>query len=122
MNVLAIVLEALLGLAFVMAGIMKIAGVQMHVDNFNRWKLPQWFRPITGIVELAGGAAMLAGIWVKGLPALAGILLGITMLVGVLVHVRIRDTAKNTVPAVVLLILAVVVLLIQGPDLDQLFG
>jgi putative oxidoreductase len=114
MSVLIIVLEVLVGLAFAMAGMMKLMGQQMHIDNFKRWRLPAWMRPLTGAVELIGGAAMLAGIWVEGLAAWAGIWLGITMLVAVGVHLRVKETAKQWSAPLILLILAVAVTAMQG--------
>jgi uncharacterized membrane protein YphA (DoxX/SURF4 family) len=66
-------LSAILGLMFVGAGGSKIAGAEMQVQNFTNWGLPQWFRPVTGFVELVAalllfvpktrfyGGAILAG-------------------------------------------------------------
>ena len=33
----------------------------MHVENFKQWGLPQWFRVVTGIVELVGPIALIIG-------------------------------------------------------------
>lgn len=122
LNIVAIVLEVLLGLMFLMAGIMKIGGAKMHVENFKHWGLPQWFRVVTGLVELVGAAAMIIGIWEPSWAAWAGLWLGFTMLVGVGVHLRVKDSAKQTMAAVVLLILAVAVTIIQSPELVQFPG
>jgi putative oxidoreductase len=122
MEVVSIVLQVLLGLMFVMAGVTKIAGQKMHVDNFDHWRLPQWFRPITGAVELIGGAALIAGIWVDGLAGWAGIWLGFTMLVGILVHVRVKDSMKQTGGAIGLMVFSLVVVVLRYSELNQLFS
>ncbi|MFK7694962.1 DoxX family protein [Paenibacillus sp. HJGM_3] len=122
MNVVAIVLEALLGLMFLMGGLTKLAGQKMHVDNFNHWGLPQWFRSVTGLVELVGAIALIVGIWVPSWGAWGGLWIGFTMLVGVIVHLRVKDTFKQTFPAVLLTILAIVVAIIHSSELANFPG
>jgi len=122
LNIVAIVLEVLLGLMFIMAGVTKIVGQKMHVDNFAKWGLPQWFRVVTGLIELVAGAAMIVGIWQPSWAAWAGVVLVVTMIGAVLTHVRIKDTFKNTVNSIVLLVLSVVVLWIQNGELANFPG
>lgn len=47
-------LSGLVNLAFLMAGGTKLAGVEMHTENFARWGYPNWFKYVTGSVELMG--------------------------------------------------------------------
>jgi putative oxidoreductase len=121
-DVVAIVLEALLGLLFLMAGIGKMSGSKMHVDNFEKWRLPQWFRGVTGLVELVGAIAMIIGIWEPSWAAAAELWLGITMFGGILVHVRIKDSLKLTLPAIILCILPLIVFFIQQAELSNFPG
>ena len=53
--VLRIVVAAL----FLFAAVLKLAGAQMEVDAFNIVGLGQWFRYVTGILEVIGGVAVL---------------------------------------------------------------
>ena len=53
----------MLTLAFLAAGIAKLAGVQMMVDEFGMLGLGQWFRYATGVIEI--GSAVL--LWVPGI-------------------------------------------------------
>ena len=48
MEILTYVLQAILILLFAFAGIGKVAGTTMHVNNFEHWRLPQWFRVVLG--------------------------------------------------------------------------
>lgn len=41
----------------------KIAGAQYWIDIFNNLRIPQWFRVITGIVQLVGVAVLVRGYW-----------------------------------------------------------
>jgi putative oxidoreductase len=119
LNILAIVLQALLGLVFLMAAFGKISGQKMHVDSFTKWGFPQWFRVMTGLVELVGAVGFIVGIWTNSWAAVAGLLLAITMLIAMLVHVKIKDPLKDTFPSIVLFILSLVVLLLQWSELSQ---
>lgn len=122
MNIAAIVLEGLLGFLFLMGGITKMMGQKMHVDNFKKWRLPQWFRVVTGLVEFVLAAALIVGIWEPSWAAWAGLGLGITMLVGTGVHIRVKDTFGQTAPAVVLMILAFVIAIIQRSEFTNFPG
>lgn len=75
-------LRILAAAAFLAAGGAKLAGVPMMVQIFDHIGIGQWFRFVTGLVEVGGGIALL-------LPAtagLGGLLLAATMSVAVLVH------------------------------------
>ncbi|MBP1990083.1 DoxX family protein [Paenibacillus eucommiae] len=119
MNIVSIVLQVLLGLAFIMGGFGKITGSKMHVEGFKKWGLPQWFRVVTGLVELIAAVGMIVGIWTNSWAAAAALVLAITMFVAILVHVRIKDSLKDTFPAILLFVLSVVVLLLRWSDLAQ---
>ncbi len=53
------VLRVLLAAAFLAAAYMKLTGNPMMVAEFETVGLGQWFRYVTGLLELAGGIAIL---------------------------------------------------------------
>jgi DoxX. len=122
MDILSYVLQGILIVAFLFAGITKLAGTQMHIDNFDKWKLPQWFRVVTGLVEVLGAAALAVGYWEPSWAAAAALWLGVTMLVGILVHVRVKDSLQMTFPAIFLFVLPVVLLFVQLDALSEFPG
>jgi len=65
MEIAAGIVQVLLGLLFAFSGGSKVAGMRMQIDNFNRYGYPQWFRVFTGIVELAGAAGMVVGLFAE---------------------------------------------------------
>lgn len=97
--------KALLTAAFVAAGLAKLAGVQMMVDSFAALGLGQWFRYVTGVIEV--GAAVL--LWWPGRAAWGAGLLVCTMIGALLAHAVVlgMDTAGG---AVVLGLLSALVL------------
>jgi len=52
---------------------------------------------------------MIVGIWYPVIATLAGLWLGITMLVATITHIRVKDPAKVTGMPMIFLILSVVV-------------
>ena len=71
-------IKALLTLAFAAAGLAKLAGAEMMVQTFDAVGVGQWFRYVTGIIEV--GSAIL--LWVPGFAAYAAGLLVCTMIGG----------------------------------------
>ena len=78
-------IRAFLTLAFAAAGIAKLMSVQMMVDEFEIIGLGQWFRYVTGAIEL--GAAVL--LWVPGMAAYAAGLLVCTMIGALVAHATV---------------------------------
>ena len=96
--------KALLTLAFVAAGGAKLIGAEMMVQTFEAIGWGQWFRYVTGIIEV--GAAVL--LWIKGREAIGAGLLVATMAAAVLFHLLVLG--PSFVPALVLGVLAAFVL------------
>ncbi|AZO77959.1 MULTISPECIES: DoxX family protein [unclassified Bosea (in: a-proteobacteria)] len=95
--------KALLAAAFAAAGGAKLAGIQPMVEVFDTIGIGQWFRYLTGTIELAGAAALL-------LPALAGfaaLLLAGIMVGAIVAHLTVLP--GSPLPAVVLLALCLLI-------------
>ncbi len=97
MNIFSIVLQSLLALAFLMAGLGKVSGSKMHVENFKKWRMPQWFRVVTGLIEFVSAAALIIGFWEPSWVAAGALVIGITAIGGILTHVRAKDSLKDTI-------------------------
>lgn len=112
MEIFGWVLQGLLAVAFLMAGLGKIFGSEMHKKNFDHWRLPQWFRVVTGLVETVAAVLLIVGYW-QYTALLAGAwLLVVTGFGGVITHVRVKDSLKDTLTIAVLGILAIILLVI----------
>lgn len=122
MNIVSIVLQSLLALAFLMAGLGKVSGSKMHVENFKKWRLPQWFRVITGLIEFVSAAALIIGFWEPSWVAAGALVIGITAIGGILTHVRAKDSLKDTVPILFIGILAFILFFINVSDLSNFPG
>lgn len=93
----------LLALAFGAAGASKLAGVAQMVAVFDTIGIGQWFRYLTGGIEVLGAVLML----VPATGLLAGLLLGGTMVGATISHLVVLP--GSPVPAIVLGLLCAVV-------------
>ncbi|MBW7456389.1 DoxX family protein [Paenibacillus sepulcri] len=118
MDIFSIVLQIVLALGFLMFGFMKFGSKQM-VDEFARYQLSSGFRVFTGLVEVAGAALMIIGIWYDQIAAIGGLVLTVTMIGAIITHLRVKDPASKTGMPIILLILALVVLFLNW---GALFG
>ncbi len=100
MKYAVLAVKAVLTLAFVAAGLAKLAGVDMMVATFDAVGVGQWFRYVTGVIEIAGAALL----WIKGREVFGAALLAVTMAGAVLAHLLILG--PSLVPALVLGLLA----------------
>lgn len=116
MKYLSIGLRVLLTLAFVGAGGAKLAGVEMMVGTFDAIGVGQWFRYVTGAIEI--GAAVL--LWLPTRQVLAAAILGGTMVGAVLAHLLILG--PSAVPAIVLGLICVAVIYIHRSQIPATLG
>ena len=116
MKHISIGLRALLTVAFLGAGGAKLAGVEVMVDTYQTIGLGQWFRYLTGIVEV-GGALLL---WVPRRQVVGAALLGATMVGAILAHMLILG--PSIVPATVLGLMSAAVLYIHRTQIQIYLG
>lgn len=105
------ILKGLAGLAFLAAGGAKLAGAEMMVATFEGVGLGQWFRYVTGLIEVVSAALL----FVPGKQAIGAALLVCTMIGAVITHLFI--IGGSPVPAVVL---GVIVGVVAWAHRDQL--
>lgn len=89
-------LKIVAGLAFLAAGLSKLAGAEMMVATFEAVGVGQWFRYVTGLIEV-GSAVML---FVPGLQGVGAALLVCTMIGATLAHLLVLG--PSAVPAIIL--------------------
>jgi putative oxidoreductase len=105
------VLQGIVATAFLAAGAAKLAGAAYMVQLFEQIGLGQWFRYVTGVVEVVGALALIA----PGLVWFGGLWLGGTMFFAVLTHVLVLHTSP--VPAIVLGVLNASIVYLRRDEL-----
>lgn len=97
-------IRAFLTLAFLGAGFAKLSGQAMMIDTFETIGVGQWFRYLTGVIEVAGGV----GLWIKGFEGWSAAVLVATMVGAVLAHIFVLGPPMT--PAMFLGLLSLFVL------------
>ncbi|PHX96122.1 MAG: DoxX family protein [Gemmatimonadetes bacterium] len=99
------VLQIALAALFFMAGTSKLAGAAAMVQLFDAIGIGQWFRYVTGALEVIGAILLV----VPAFAALGAVLLAAIMFGAIVSHVAILHTAPVPLPLFVGLLIIVFV-------------
>lgn len=116
LNVVAWSLQVLLALVFLAAGGAKLAGAPMMVQVYDVIGVGQWFRIVTGVVEVGGAVALV----VPGYAALAALWLACTMLGAIVAHLTVLPTPAS--PAAMLLALTAALTWLRRDQISTVLG
>jgi len=94
----------LVGLAFLAAGGSKLAGAPTMVEIFAKIGFGQWFRILTGLLEVAGAVGLFVPRWTVSAAAL----LAVVMVGAIGLHLTILG--GNPAAPILLLILAALII------------
>ena len=114
---LAIILQLLLGVAFLIIGGMKLAGAPRVKENFRHLKLSPKVRLIAGVVEVVGAVGLLAGVVSLESSIVACALLILTMIGAFFSHLRVKDPLLKVLPSLVMLALMLAIIALRWPIL-----
>ena len=82
-------------------------------EEFAVYGLPEGAIYVVGFFKVLFALMLIAGIWMTQLVLPAATGLGLLMLGAVLMHMKVGDAAKKSLPAGTLLILCIIVALLQ---------
>ncbi len=99
LNIVLWILQILAASAFLLAGGLKLAGAEPMVSMFDKIGLGQWFRYLTGGLEVTGAILLL----IPTTVVLGGALLVMTMLGAIATHLFVLG--GSPVPAIVLFVM-----------------
>ena len=109
-------LQAVVAAVFFAAGMAKLAGVPFEVQSFAQIGLGQWFRIVTGIVQIVGAFALVY----PGLASIGSLWLGFNMVCAVVVCLAVLHT--NPAPAIILTLLNALIVYLRRDELAPLAG
>jgi putative oxidoreductase len=109
-------LQVLTAAAFLMAGFAKLSGQPMMVEVFDKIGLGQWFRYVTGGIEVTSAVLLL----VPRLTPVGAALLVCTMIGAVATHLTVLG--GSPLPPAILGVLAATILWGRFRDLRALLG
>ena len=97
------VLQVLMAAVFLVVGCSKLLGAAPMVELFETIGVGQWFRYVTGGLEIVGGIVLL----IPGMAAFAAALLACIMVGAILTHLTVLHTSP-TGPVALLAVLAII--------------
>jgi len=103
------ILSALVTLTFVGAGAAKLAGAAVMVDLFAKVGLGQWFRYVTGLLEVAAGIGLL----ISRYAFYAAALLAMVMVGAFIAHVTVLGSSPAA--PIVLFVLTGIIAYLRKP-------
>jgi uncharacterized membrane protein YphA (DoxX/SURF4 family) len=109
-------LQAVVAAVFFAAGTAKLAGVPFEVQSFAQIGLGQWFRIVTGMVQIVGALALVY----PGLASIGGLWLGSNMFCAMIVCLAVLHT--NPAPAIILALLNALIVYLRRDELSSLAG
>ncbi|MES2769883.1 MAG: DoxX family protein [Bdellovibrionota bacterium] len=75
-------------------------------EEFLAYGLPVWFFYLIGTLKIGAALALVAGIWMPELLPFASGLVMALMVGALLMHIKVKDPAKKSLPAVLMLIMS----------------
>ena len=112
MSIAIIVLSALLAVAFLGSGGLKLAGAKQSLQMRDQLHVGAQLWRLVGALEVAGAVGLAAGFVVPVLGVAAAVGLALLMAGGIVAHARAHDL-RNAGPAALLLVLAVVTVVLR---------
>ncbi len=122
MSIVVIVLQVLLGVAFLLTAVRKLLNTRDSLERRDTLKMPPWFWMLTGVLEALGALGLLIGIFWHPLAVAAALGLAVVMAGATYTNLLRRQPASNAIATVVLLALSVTVAVADWSDLTRLFS
>ena len=119
MNVLVQICQALVGLGLLNVWLIRFnkqteyrggKAVSM-VEEFAAYGLPKWFCYVIGFLKVTSALVLLAGLYYKDLALYPAIMVSFLMLGAILMHLKVRDNLKKSMPAAGVLSMCVIIIL-----------
>ena len=80
-------------------------------EEFANYGLPAWAMYVVGTLKTAAAVCLLIGIWVPVLVFPAAALVAVLMVGALWMHIKVRDAAIKSVPALAVLVMCVAIAL-----------
>ncbi len=81
-------------------------------EEFASYGLPFWFMCVIGVLKVALALTLLVAIWIPRLAAPAALGLGLLMLGALIMHLKVQDPIRKSVPALAVLAMCIAIVLL----------
>ncbi len=109
-----LIIQVVIGALFAFLSFLAFTGANYTKEKMIHLQLPNYFRYVTGFVQLVGGMFMLIGIWYTDVAVLGGVWITMIMLVGIVLRIRSHESIISTIPAIIIGILSITVSIVNN--------
>ncbi|KMJ59583.1 hypothetical protein AB685_01525 [Bacillus sp. LL01] len=106
MLLFTLIIQVVIGTLFAFLSFLAFTGAKYSKEKMIHLQLPNYFRYVTGFVQLLGGMFMLSGIWYTDAAILGGVWITMIMLVSMVLRIRANESIISTTPAIIIGILS----------------
>ena len=82
-------------------------------EEFEIYGLPGWFMLLVGFLKIVLAIMLIAGLWFPLLTKPAAIGIAVLMLGAIVMHIKVKDSLKKSLPAFTMLVLTLIVAVLQ---------
>ena len=113
MEILKIILQLVVGLGILNVWLLRFnkdtsyrgGNAGSMKEEFKAYGLPETMIYIVGFIKVVLAIMLIAGIWIESLVDPAAIGMAVMMLGAIIMHLKIKDSFKQTLPAIILLVI-----------------
>lgn len=118
MEILKIILQLIVGLGILNVWLLRFNKATTYrggkaanmKDEFKAYGLPEKMVYLVGFIKITLALMLLVGIWLESLVDPAAIGMAVMMLGAIAMHLKIKDSFKQTLPAIILLVICLTIL------------
>jgi DoxX-like family len=85
---------------------------QTILEEFKVYGLPVWLCYVVGFFKVSAAIALVASIWMPALETPAAVVLAVLLTGSILMHIKIKDPIKKSIPAALFLVMCLCIILL----------
>ena len=89
-------------------------GARNMKEEFTAYGLPMWMVYIVGILKVIFSIGLIAGLWIPELISFSASGIAIFMFFAILMHVKIKDPMKKSIPALTFMVLSLLIIFLEN--------
>ena len=89
-------------------------GARNMKEECTAYGLPLWMVYFVGILKVIFSIGLIAGLWIPELISLSASGIAIFMFFAILMHVKIKDPIKKSIPALTFMVLSLLIIFLEN--------
>ena len=89
-------------------------GARNMKEECTAYGLPMWMVYFVGILKVIFSIGLIAGLWIPELISLSASGIAIFMFFAILMHVKIKDPIKKSIPALTFMVLSLLIIFLEN--------